>query len=197
MMAGQPIDPDKIFFTSDTHFGHKNIIKYCDRPYKSVKEMDAGLIAKWNAKVPEDGVVYHLGDFAFADTDRWWQLTSFLNGDIRFIVGNHDQRSIPHVREAFDWVKNYHEMWIGGRKIVLSHYPFMVWNGAHRGAWMLHGHCHGSLEKSSTTRLDVGVDTHPDLEPYSWAEVEKILGQRKYVVVDGHGTQKNSGWSKS
>ena len=60
-------DAEKIFFTSDTHFGHENIIKYCKRPFKDVKEHDAELIRRWNEKVPEDGIVFHLGDVAFGN----------------------------------------------------------------------------------------------------------------------------------
>ena len=57
-------DGSKIFFTSDTHFDHANIIKFCDRPFKDVEEMNWKLIKNWNDKVPQDGLVFHLGDFA-------------------------------------------------------------------------------------------------------------------------------------
>lgn len=61
---------DKVFFTSDTHFGHSNIIKYCNRPFKDKDEMNETLISNWNKVVPEDGIVIHCGDFAFAGGDK-------------------------------------------------------------------------------------------------------------------------------
>lgn len=59
-------DPSEVWFTSDTHFGHENIIRYCGRPFRNTEEMNAELIRRWRETVPEDGIVFHLGDFAHA-----------------------------------------------------------------------------------------------------------------------------------
>ena len=76
-----------IFFTSDLHFGHKNILKYCNRPWNSVEEMDEGLIQNWNNTVGKDDIIFNLGDFAFASNQRWRELISRLNGKHYLILG--------------------------------------------------------------------------------------------------------------
>ena len=82
---------NEIYFTSDTHFDHSNIIKYCSRPFKDVNHMNQLLITRWNETVPENGHVYHLGDFAFHNSvEQLEALRSRLNGKITLILGNHD-----------------------------------------------------------------------------------------------------------
>lgn len=78
------------YFTSDLHFGHKNIIKYEDRPFSSVEEMDEFLIYKWNSKVGKNDEVYILGDFGFVSGTRANELLDRLNGKKFLIKGNHD-----------------------------------------------------------------------------------------------------------
>jgi calcineurin-like phosphoesterase family protein len=208
------------FISSDTHFGHANIIEYARRPFperpdytagleakvhkgtatqdeikswkrwlrQNVQKMDEELIRRWNAKVPQGAVVYHLGDFGFMDPDKLVSLIKRLNGTIRLIRGNHD-KVLKHkkVRECFEWVREYYESKTkDGTKIVMCHYPFMTWNGSHRGAWNLHGHCHGSLKDTGGRRLDVGVDTHPNHEPYSFYEVQAFMRNREHQPVDHH-----------
>lgn len=81
----------KRWIISDTHFGHPNVIPYCARPFKSVKEMDNELIKRWNARVSKDDIVYHLGDFCFKfPQDKVAALVSNLNGRIILVMGNHD-----------------------------------------------------------------------------------------------------------
>lgn len=82
-------DGSKIFFTSDTHFGHSNIIKFCNRPFKDAEEMDRVLIENWNNKVPEDGLVFHLGDFGWGGYQEYKKIRDQLNGKIILIKGNH------------------------------------------------------------------------------------------------------------
>src|SRR5687767_6005129 len=79
------------FFTSDTHWGHKNIIKFCSRPYASVEEMDEAMITNWNDRVRPGDTVYHLGDFTFyRREDQQRRIIDSLNGNIKLILGNHD-----------------------------------------------------------------------------------------------------------
>jgi calcineurin-like phosphoesterase family protein len=85
------------FFTSDTHFGHANIIKYCDRPFKhadgspNVPHMNEALIENWNSVVHDGDVVYHLGDVALGPSDQWDRVLSRLNGYKILVIGNHDR----------------------------------------------------------------------------------------------------------
>lgn len=78
-----------IFFTSDTHFGHTNILQFCNRPFHSVQEMNEALINNWNNVVRPEDTVYHLGDFAFGGSQLWNDVLSKLNGHIYLILGNH------------------------------------------------------------------------------------------------------------
>jgi len=176
------------FITSDTHFGHKNIIKYSNRPFVDKWEMDKELIRRWNEKVPERGaIVYHLGDFMFGRSGRAHEILNQLNGTIRFMKGNHD-KPLEGVWHRFDWARDYYESRTpDGVKVVMCHYPIASWNGMHRGAWQLHGHCHGTFPDTGVRRIDVGVDTHPNYEPYSYEELVEIMRDRGYVPVDHHG----------
>lgn len=79
------------FFTSDTHFGHKNIIRYCDRPFDDVPHMNEMLIKNWNAVVSPEDEVFHLGDVALGPWVEWEGILSRLNGTIHLIIGNHDR----------------------------------------------------------------------------------------------------------
>jgi len=181
--------PD-IWFTSDTHYGHANIIKYDQRPFANVEEHDDILMERFNALVRPGDLVYHLGDFAFyRKVEEVEAVLSRLNGQLHHIFGNHDRNP---VRRAKGWASQqaYREIKadIGEdrrRKIVLFHYPLLTWNGAHHGSWMLHGHCHGSLLAPKTTRLDVGVPCW-HYEPINLDTVKAWMTKREYRVVDQH-----------
>ena len=144
-----------IFFTADTHFGDHRTINIQRRPFATVAEMDAALIAKWNAVVSRDDEVWHLGDVARRPGDVPG-LLEHLNGHKHLIRGNNDP---DETLAAVGWasVADYAEIEVEGRKLVLCHYPFRSWNGQHRGAINLHGHSHGRL-KPMLRQFDVGVD---------------------------------------
>lgn len=165
------------FFVSDTHFGHKNIIKYCNRPYADVNEMNEALIRNWNSVVQPSDEVWHLGDFCMGGTQpKDW--IPRLNGKIHLIQGNHD----PHVEDqGFESVQHYKELRIKGKKITLLHYPMRSWNGSHRGSWQLFGHVHGTMTVKHGRKcikdafaMDVGVDCH-NYTPVSFQEVSKMM----------------------
>ena len=80
---------DRIFFTADTHWGHRNIIRYCQRPFADVDEMNEALITNWNSTIGKDDIVFHLGDFAMGGSAEWCRLLERLNGRIYLILGNH------------------------------------------------------------------------------------------------------------
>jgi calcineurin-like phosphoesterase family protein len=90
---------ENLFFTSDTHFFHEGIIKFCNRPFESVEEMNETLIRNWNETVPKDGTVFHLGDFAFGGWREWMSAYNRLNGKIYLILGNHD---LKNAKQGFD-----------------------------------------------------------------------------------------------
>lgn len=186
----QPID----FVTSDTHFSHANIIKYNSRPFRDAEDMDETLIQRWNAKVPSDAIVYHLGDFGWGSSKRLKEIIRRLNGRIRMFPGNHDKTLLKNkdLQGMFDWFRPF--SWNEskdetGRLIVMAHYAFDVWNKSHHGAWCLHGHSHGNLPPGGRIRMDVGVDCHPNYEPFSYGEIVRALKGRENVPRDHHGAR--------
>src|SRR4051812_25435002 len=100
---------EQIFFTSDHHFGHANIIRYSERPFADVEEMNESLITNWNAVVGENDVVYHLGDIFMTPLPAAKAIRRQLNGRIRLIRGNHDKvaESMP---DSFEWIKDIYEV---------------------------------------------------------------------------------------
>lgn len=188
-------DGSNIYFTSDSHFGHEHILKFCERPFKDVAEMDEKLIENWNNKVPKDGLVFHLGDFAWGGGHEGWKKTiEQLNGDIILIKGNHDLRNMAKTTESlFKYVTWQMVIEIEGRKIWLNHFPFLCYSGTYRDpnglVYNLHGHVHSGpckkgrdiprLDYRFPTQYDVGVDNN-NYTPISWHEVnEKIQEQIK------------------
>ena len=83
-----------IYVISDTHFGHKNIIEYCNRPFKSVEEMDLHMITQWNKTVTDNDIIIHLGDFAFGTSEEIRNYASQLNGKKILVQGNHDRKGV-------------------------------------------------------------------------------------------------------
>lgn len=189
------IDTNKegVFFTSDTHFGHKNIIKYSNRPFKDVTEMNEALIANWNAKVGPDDWVFHLGDFCFiSERNKQRQIIDRLNGKIFFIHGNHDRELDVSLFENAAIGSLYEvDFLIGEEKIkfVLCHYAMRIWNKSHRGAIHLYGHSHGSLpDDKHALSIDVGTDCH-NYAPISIQDVMKIMSKKEYKSIDHHGAE--------
>lgn len=158
-----------IWFTSDTHLGHANILKYTARPFNTVDEMNEALIDNWNTVVSPGDVVYHLGDFAFNNHARF---CSRLNGQVVLIEGSHDRMSAKE-RKAFTWVGPRHTV-KGEPDIVLSHYAMRTWPRSHYGTWHLFGHSHGNLPPHGKS-FDVGVDCW-GLAPVSLETVAEKMG---------------------
>lgn len=108
-----------IFFTSDTHFGHANIIQHCERPFASVEEMTEKLIENWNACVKAGDRVYHLGDFALKlNVSEIESIVRRLHGEKFLVWGNHDQKnkSVLQAR-GFAQKWSYHELKIGDQNV--------------------------------------------------------------------------------
>jgi calcineurin-like phosphoesterase family protein len=178
----------QVWFTSDTHFGHENVIKYSNRPYRDKWEMDEAMINNWNSRVSPDDLVYHLGDFFFCNEDRAVEILNRLNGQKVLVLGNHDKRlrTSQRLREHLSGCFDYKEVVVQGQHIVLCHYAMLTWNKAHYGAWMLHGHSHGSLRYPFDAKIhDVGVDPN-NYHPLSFDDLSRIMSKKKFVSVDHH-----------
>jgi calcineurin-like phosphoesterase family protein len=186
-------DGSKIYFTSDMHFGHEAILKYCNRPFANVEEMNQKLIENWNKKVPEDGIVFNLGDFAWGGYPFWKSMREQLNGKIILIKGNHDEKNLTQTgaQELFELVTYQMKIQIEDRKIYLNHYPFLCYAGTYRDAngleYQAFGHVHSGpgakgldvdrLSMLFPTQYDVGVDNN-NYEPISWSEFNDKIGQQ-------------------
>jgi calcineurin-like phosphoesterase family protein len=156
----------RVFFTSDTHFGHGLVLSpdATNRPWDTVEDMDQALIERWNESVGPKDHVYHLGDFAFHKRERTREILFELNGTLHMLAGNHDSPNAEPFQQRCRWVKRYHEFSLGAydsslrkHKLVLCHFPFESWNKNHYGSFHAHGHCHGTL-RQVPNRIDVGVD---------------------------------------
>lgn len=179
----------KIFFTSDTHFGHKNILEYCKRPYSSVEEMNEVLIKNWNEVVPEDGIIFHLGDFAFGGSTLFNSILPRLNGTKVLILGNHDNKNFrKSYGKYFAEITSQLLLTIDGRQVYLNHYPFLCYGGSLRNpenaVWQLYGHLHlkqnminadsSKINICSPYQYDVGVDLN-NYFPISWKQVKEKI----------------------
>ena len=181
---------EDVFFTSDPHFYHTNIIRFCNRPFATVEEMNEKLIENWNSVVKDTSHVFLLGDVCFGNSSAWYSIVPRLKGHIHLILGNHDNQQDATYDNLFESVdvqleitiKDYHY-----QKIILNHYPLLSWGGYQRGVWNLFGHIHSvknatTLEgesgmKLSKTQYDVGVDNN-NYTPVSFTEIVKIMEQQ-------------------
>ena len=176
------IQHDKVWFTSDLHFWHKNICKYCNRPFETMEEMHEALINNWNSVVKEDDTVFLLGDMGFCGYDKLEPLMSQLNGKKYLIQGNHDSDKIVFRLYEANIIEGYykmHEVTIIGdeecpdQQLTLCHFPMIDWPNKERGAWMVHGHQHQLPETPSCSVMhwDVGVDKN-NLKPVSFEQLK-------------------------
>lgn len=172
-----------IFFTSDMHFNHFNIMQYCNRPFTSVVEMNEGLIERHNRLVKPTDTVYDLGDFAMNGT--YENVSSFmkrLNGKRHCLYGNHFKKKyfLQMVEEGI--IESHQDVLgisINGTYIWLSHYPHLAWNRSNSGSWNIHGHTHSSKTNSGVPfRVDVGVDNF-NYAPVSFDELMELNKQAK------------------
>lgn len=167
-----------IFFTSDLHFGHKNIISATQRPFPSAEEMDVALIKNWNRRIRPDDEVYILGDFTMKGPQQAIGILRQLNGWKYLVRGNHDLfvDKTSFDRSLFEWVKDYHSLSYQKRQFILFHYPIAEWDRSHHGSIHLHGHQHNKAAHNAANaeqellRYDVGVDAN-GMAPVSIEEV--------------------------
>ena len=179
----------KLFFTSDLHFGHRNILTFCSRPFNDVKEMSTKLIEYWNETVSNNDIVVSLGDFSWWDSNtEIRKILSKLNGKkIYLIPGNHDTdkgyRSLP---ENVELLGSTVQMWVRGltesnpnkvTELFLCHYPMMTYPHRNNGVVQLFGHIH-----SNPVRGKEGVDQ--DLPLYPGQQYDVGVDNNNYRPVE-------------
>ena len=138
------------FYISDWHYGHKNIMAYDNRPFRSVEEMNDALIANWNSAVSQDDTVYVLGDMFWCGEQAAIPILDSLHGKKILIRGNHDRcRNLEFIKR-FALVDDYLEIIDRGRNIVLCHYPITCFKNHYNGWYHFYGHVHTTFEYNMT-----------------------------------------------
>lgn len=192
------LQPDRLFFTADTHFGHEHPELLAHRRYVSADEMDAHMVTVWNNTVPVDGTVVHLGDVSFRSRARTHEILAQLHGRILLIPGNHDKGArygervevLAQLVEAKIVEESASRLMLDPAftppdpvRLVLCHFPLHSWNRMHYGSWHLHGHSHGSMPGFGR-RQDVGWDCFH--APVSFQQLKSLVGDRSVKSFDHH-----------
>lgn len=185
-------DNQKLFFTSDLHFNHNNIIRFCNRPFKDSKEMQEKLIENWNNTVSNNDIIFNLGDFNWFPTrHETKKLIDKLNGNKYFLLGNHDTIQMYelindenfHLCQDITTIHLYKDNIY--YEIVLCHYPLACYpHSIHKNVYQFFGHIHTlkdtpltEFEKPLTlnpNQMDVGIDRW-DYKPIEFNELISIL----------------------
>lgn len=180
-LQASSISNAQIWFTSDWHLGHKNIITYGNRPFSGVAEMERVLIENVQQLVEEKDFVFHLGDFCrySAISER---VIPQLPGTWFWIRGNHDKELEKYLKQVGQLSNLYDilDLTIGDQPITLCHYPMISWNKSHFGAWQLYGHHHSDtniLPIMQGKRLNVNVELWNYL-PLSLNMISTIMNER-------------------
>ena len=158
------------YFSSDHHFGHTNILKFCNRPFKDVNEMNQELIDRHNSIVNDNDMVIIIGDFSFLSKPDTKAVIKRMKGHLVFLKGSHDR-----------WLKPYtqcHELWEHYFKelktyITCCHYQMKTWPRSHYNSIQLYGHHHGNSIPEGK-QMDIGVDTN-DYYPYPLTDIINIM----------------------
>ncbi|MCD7903782.1 MAG: hypothetical protein LUF91_08565 [Oscillospiraceae bacterium] len=176
-----------LFFVADTHFGHANIIRLCNRPFLDVNAMNKGMIDLWNSRVTNNDTVIVVGDMFFRCDDPV-NILDQLKGKKRLIIGNHDDSWMSHVdcNKYFLSVENFVEFSDGVRGLVICHFPLLVWKNAPR-TYMVHGHIHNSTDadywpliRDRDNVLNAGVEIN-DYMPVTFDEM--LANNRKFKAL--------------
>lgn len=205
---------NKLFFSSDWHNFHNpqkwDVPIWKQRDYSSPEESCKDVIEKINSKVGEEDYLYYGGDgFLNAkDEDVLWWFDQIKCQNILYVWGNHEAGPFRLYRQEVErqygfknveiypltmrnvtFLGNYQEILVGRQKIVLSHFPFHVWNNMERFSWNLHGHCHNNNktrnpEYPNDKTIDLGWDYKKDV--WSFSEIKDVMETKNLVIYDHH-----------
>lgn len=185
-----------IFYTSDIHFGHQNIIEYCKRPFDDVDDMNLQIIERWNKTVTDEDWVYVLGDVALGKIKETLPLVGLLNGHKLLVPGNHDRCWLGHKKvgdaqmhqyldAGFEEIHHTASTFVNGRTVQMCHFPYEGDSGEtdryldhrpkrqHGTDFLLHGHVHDAW-KVNGRQINVGMDVW-DFTPVSHEQISDIM----------------------
>lgn len=170
-----------LWFTADTHFYHRNIIDYCNRPYATVQEMNEDIVNRWNNSVSSADTVYFIGDFGLGPASKLGDIRQRLNGKITLIKGNHD-RSISDKRWKNDVGMDDVVDWADLDEFKLMHLPYKEddkeFFQINKEKWLLCGHVHTKW-RIKERQFNVGMDVN-GFKPISINEIREIIKQEGY-----------------
>ena len=172
-----------IWFTSDLHFFHDRILEFHPKRKEifgsTVEKAKEAMIQLWNSRVNKKDTVYILGDLAFGEVEDKRKLFQRLNGNKVLILGNHDKVPDHLLHKDLE--------------VIMCHFPMLSWEHKDKGSVMIHGHCHGKVDKINTDskelRVDVGIDGN--LANYDLISLEKLANHLTKIEKDNeHGMVK-------
>jgi calcineurin-like phosphoesterase family protein len=213
----------KIWFVSDTHFCHNKDFLWGGRGFNNVEDHDKFIISKWNEYISKDDIVFHLGDFMLnGSIEKLKSYLEQLTGNINLIWGNHNGYIYPYYKNlikfyfphlkgeiypfqyddagagnTINFLGSYHEIFIDNTPVVLSHFPYSIFNYCNKGGFNICGHSHGSFIESTPNYikggkvLDCGIEnalkyTNNERPFLSWEEVKSICNKKIQLVKDHH-----------
>lgn len=180
-----------IYYISDLHFGHENVLRMDNRPFASIEEMDAALIRLWNERVTDADEVYILGDFAYRNgyTANWYLRQ--LKGQKHLIIGNHDRHTLQD-ESAMKLLLSVEKMTFvsdQGRNVSLCHFPIAEWNGKRHGGYHVFGHLHGRRDEvyQFMSRFDQALNAGCMINGYRPVTLDELMeNNRLFRQEDTH-----------
>lgn len=176
----------KIFYIADTHFGHKNVLKYDPRPFSDTEEMENVMVDNWNRAVSANDTVYIVGDFILGKADEWRRILKRLRGKKVLIEGNHDLGNYPEdIKNMFVDIRPRMKIKDNGRTVILSHEPILFYeHSGNPGVYMLCGHVHTTKENVFLERfireLKEDAAEHPE-EFHNRAQIINVGCMMPYI----------------
>lgn len=155
------------FFTGDEHYWHRNILKYCHRPFPNVEEMNERMIENSNSVVKPEDTIVHAGDFALCNSEQGREIIRRLTGHHLFLNGDHDYWSGKRRHWEIFRFK------IEKEDLIVSHYCLRTWFKSHYNSWHLYAHSHGTLPSIGKSH-DIGVDNN-GFFPISFEQVRELM----------------------
>lgn len=176
------------YYIADPHFGHENIIRFCDRPLTGVHEMNRWLEESWNARVTDDDDVFIVGDFAYRSAENVGPLLERLHGRKHLIIGNHDKKWMKTIDPAEHFVEVGQALFTVDdqrRRIWMCHYPCMTWP---KYTWHVYGHIHNNKPEEFWPLLrgyDMALNAGVEVNGYMPVTLEELIANNERWRQEG------------
>lgn len=172
-----------IYYISDLHLGHANVIRFDSRPFDSVEEMEEEIVKRWNKRVKPQDTVNILGDFCWKTESEWIRILQRLNGNKVLIRGNHDPKQVSgKLRKYFADVKDYKEIIDNGRRVCMSHFPMLLHKHSYDpNCYMLCGHVHITSENDWLEKWRSELREHRNKRAANQGNIINVGAMMPYV----------------